>query len=286
MNGSGKYVSHCPRCGRNAKFSWDPEQKRGVCFSGSCGVRVRGEREYRDLFEGSSQVSPLALINRHYVEAPHVETAVLSQETTDPWSHPVSRSFLSGPLPQGRGLSREVVAASGIRSDGRKLWVDLDPVCSGHPRIRYHRAADGSTPWMPVTPGQRRTSYVYGLRNWETGPDRTQLVLFEGIFDVLGTGLPGRALALMGSDLSQDLARYLSEAYSQGLRVYYWPDPDQAGYKGARTAVRVLRGWGLSCRVVDVEGRTELNPKTVGPDRALELLSVIGYEAEEQHELP
>ncbi len=278
FDAAGEYVTDCPRCGGRRKFYWNPVKARGFCFGGQCQTKVRGVEDYKALFAGSSGVSPLFAKPRDYREDPKPEK-IDPTASDDPWDYPEARGFLGGEPPKGRGLSREVVWEGGIRARGSRIRVSLDPVCRNHPPYVYVRSADGSSPWMPERAGVRRQSYVYGLKAWEQVEPYLQVVLFEGIFDVLGTGLYGRALALMGSSLSQDLARYLGEAYP-GLRAYYWPDPDPAGQAGAVKASATLAGWGIPCARVDTVGKPELNPKFVPSGEARRILRELGWCAE------
>lgn len=278
FDSAGEYVTDCPVCLGRRKLYWNPVKQAGRCFGGKpvpCQVRVRGESDYRKLFEGHHEATGIHLTPRaDYSAKVQVEDEALVS-VTDPWAHSASRSFLSGEPPKGRGLSRDVVRRSGMGGDGRRIWIDLDPVVSRHPSYRYVRSADGSGPWIPKQAGVRRTSYVYGLRHWLRDEPWGQVVIFEGVFDVLGTDLIGRALALMGSSLSTDLARFLSE--HGVVQAYYWPDPDPAGQDGARKAASVLSGWGVECSVVDTVDKPELNPKFVPPAEARKILGRLGW---------
>lgn len=284
VEGDKEYVTACPCCLRPGKFYWNPWKQKGKCFSVTCAVSVRGVDFYRKLFQDHKGTSKVSVIRRDLM--PVSAAPLLSEDdpkvgtvdTEDPWYWPASRSFLCDPPPpdgHGRGLTRETVAASGLRSDGRMLWVDLDPVCRGYKPFRYHRRADGSTPWMPHKAGVRRQAYVYALRHWKAAGRPKQIVLFEGIFDVLGPQMLGHGLAIMGASVSDDLALYLSE---NGCSVWYWPDPDAAGEIGLKKAENKLAGWGVPCVGIPTQGDPLMNPKLVAPARMREILKNHGWE--------
>lgn len=277
FDGKGEYVTDCPCCGGRRKLYWNPSRGLGHCFGSVCietdsaARRVVGEAAYQALFGDVDYGPAIVAVPPKMMPA----TAARPERTMDKelcaWDYPVSRAFLSGPLPQGRDLTEQQVRAAPLGGDGHKIWVQLDPLSIGYDPVTFERRADGSGKWLPPRTGINKAYYTFGLRAWQNS-GIASVVLVEGVFDVLHPGLYRRAVAIMGSSFPEALSACLARA-DRLVQAFYWPDPDPAGWAGAKAAVKSLAGWGVPCTVVG-EG---LNPKFATPEQAREMLGKVGW---------
>jgi len=277
FDGKGEYVTDCPTCGGRGKFYWNPTRRLGHCFGWGCeSERIVGQYAYEALFGGADlhgpaviAIPPRILPATQQAAIPHVRGF---SSTVCAWDYPASREFLSGPLPKGRALTERQVREVPLGGDGRRVWVNLDPISKGYDPVAFERPADGSGKWLPPRSGINRAAYAFGLKKWlQSG--REQIVLAEGVFDVLSPDLYGCAVAVMGSTFPDALSELLANRAGRIVSAYYWPDDDPAGYSGAKKAMESLAGWGVPCTMVGA-GK---DPKCTTPSDARQILREVGW---------
>lgn len=138
------------------------------------------------------------------------------------------------------------------------------PISSPSPELEkaYHtRTLKPEGKW--ITTAKERSNYCFGLQ-W-IPKEIKEIVLVEGIFDILSPGWLGYGIATLGTVLSDSLLLYISSRYQ---RVTVWYDPDEAGVKGAREVSRKLHYAGVD--VISVDASFE--PGDMGPQHPKAIL--------------
>jgi hypothetical protein len=104
---------------------------------------------------------------------------------------------------------------------------------TGRKKVRYLNAL-----------GQQKS--VYGLVG-----EADEVILFEGVFKALRAArvLPLPCCAVLGNRLSAGQITQLKEGAGV-QKVYYWPDPDGPGIRGARESLKELQRAGIQVQLV------------------------------------
>lgn len=133
----------------------------------------------------------------------------------------------------------------GVSFSGRYAWRIVFPL-RWRKELRGFLARDFS--------GRQQAKYlnetgmvrsVFGL------PDQAEeVVLFEGAFKALRAGrvLPVPCCAVLGNRITDGQVDQLQESGVRG--VYYWPDPDGPGSRGARQSMMTLQKRGIRVQLV------------------------------------
>jgi DNA primase len=74
------------------------------------------------------------------------------------------------------------------------------------------------------------------------------IVMVEGTFDLLSSGLLGYGVALLGTAINDTWASWVKKNFRA---VAVWLDPDEAGRAGAVKIGKRLNAWGIPFRVID-----------------------------------
>lgn len=220
---STEYLTDCPKCGKEKKFSFNYVTKIGRCFV--CGVGAGNYKRYRELHSDCVfEVAPAVALR---VDG---EKEYPPLDLTDYYFYEEARQYLT---------QRRVVGGYGIKySPSRKsLYIPLTPCCESLEPAWQTRKLYGSSFWRNLK-GTKVGCYVYG-----TPGKSNKAVVVEGVFDVLTPQLYGLGgHALLGSKISDEQCCFLANHYTD---VLLWLDPDKAGYLGTISIKRKLEDWGL-----------------------------------------
>ena len=130
------------------------------------------------------------------------------------------------------------------------------------------------------TPVFSKRDMLFAL-NFAKNGNRRRLILCEGYMDVITMHQAGftEAVATLGTSLTPSQARLMSR-YAEEVVVSY--DGDEAGQKATWRAIPILRGTGLSVRVLTVEGGKDPDEyiKAYGPVRFRQMLETCGNDVE------
>lgn len=126
------------------------------------------------------------------------------------------------------------------------------------PRSYQTRSISPGGHWY--TEAKERKEYCFGLP-W-IPPNRKEILLVEGIFDVLSPGWLGYAIATLGTTLSDTLCLFLASRFSF-IHIFY--DPDMAGRSGSGRVLHQIRMAGCMAECV----RASIEPGDMGPAHPL-----------------
>lgn len=219
-----EYVFECPQCGGH-NFHWNLRRNQGWCFN--CELKIGSPRYLIYLLKG--QVRPTQ-------EKQVSLESNISRETDIPGPLDMEAALYLA----GRGVSLQLSEEVGFKYSPatKRIYAPIwSPFIRCPPSWKSRSILPGEKGWMSMK-GDQNINYLFGADSWPKS--LPQIVLVEGVFDVLTPGLWGRAWALLGSNLGQDMEYWLNR---QGfLRIVLLLDPD-AGEKAAKIEKR-LRSWG------------------------------------------
>lgn len=175
--------------------------------------------------------------------------------TTFAWENAYAKKYL-----EGRWVSEPLSYTTGIRYDAERGSIKV-PIHSPAPEFPLSYQVRSISPgghWY--TEAKERKEYCFGLP-W-VPPNRKEILLVEGIFDVLSPGWLGYAIATLGTTLSDTLCLFLASRFSF-IHIFY--DPDMAGRSGSGRVLHQIRMAGCMAECV----RASIEPGDMGPAHPL-----------------
>lgn len=213
----------CPSCFRNFHFYFNTLTGRGICHG--CKVIIGSWKKFYDFFQGRYDASASWKRDFKQVDAKTIDIRSYSQEISN-----TAAAFL-----RSRRVNTEPFA---FDPETKELIAQIDPWSPEYP-VEYLRrnVSKPKSKWIHYT-NTKTSRYGYGLKN-HAAPG---VLYVEGLFDVLSPQLSGIAVATLGTQFREDCALW---ALDKGIRrAAIWYDPDEAGIKGARSAVKILSDCG------------------------------------------
>jgi 5S rRNA maturation endonuclease (ribonuclease M5) len=255
----GEYVIDvCPACSGKKKLYWNPRLLVGVCFGGGCGVRLHGWGDLADLYAGRLDELSFGAVNARREGSGNYNTLI----TGDPWEDDTSREFL-----QSRGITSTAVRAIpfGLRMKDKCLTTIIDPLSPEYSKEVYVRNHDGSGKWLPSRNGVERKNYAFGWKAAKKQHGQREVIILEGIMDLLALQLMGRSVAILGTDFPEPLAVQMRTEHMTACLFF---DPDSAGDKARDKGMKSLKGWGVPVRIIEASK----DPKDYTPEEVLEMV--------------
>lgn len=245
----GEYlVDYCPSCHKYKHFYFNPTRKlvlkngdevTGFGWCHVCNYKIIGWAQFKKIFAGDLKYVPPPK-NEVRVQR---ETRISHPDQWDnAWDHPRSRSLMLE-----RRLKESIVrqVPIGFVEEEDAVVAEIDPVTRELPqRVIYRRLSGGLQKWICL-PGTAMANYGFGLRHLNKG--LRAVVVMEGTFDLLSSGLLGYGVALLGTALNDSWASWIKSRFSA---VAIWLDPDDAGMAGSGKISSRLDKWGIPHKVI------------------------------------
>lgn len=245
----GEYlVEYCPSCGKKKHFYFNPTRtlvlKNGDTVTGFgwchvCQFKIIGWAHFKKVFADDLKYTPPPAMTERVVR----DTRVCHPEQWDnAWDHPRSRHILmSRRIPES--LARSVPL--GYVEEEDSLTVEIDSPTPELPsRILYRRLSGSIQKWIPLA-GTPMANYGFGIRHLHKS--LRAIVLVEGAFDILSSGLCGYGVALLGTSINDTWASWIKHNFKA---VAIWMDPDDAGKTGARKIGKRMDNWGIRYKII------------------------------------
>lgn len=226
-------LDNCPFCGGENKFVYNVVKTVGRCWV--CPEYVTS---YKGLFRAVNDPNSFEEIS--FFKSPVKHPKTTPQFLCNAWDHPKSREFLIG-----RGVKELISRREEIVYDS-KLNTAYVPVTSISPDLPK------SVLWRQLTAGgkwyfRKGTKGIYYAWGWEKFVNSQKKVLItEGIFDLLSTGLESRGIAMLGSHPNPVKFHWLRKNTS-GIVV--WMDADKAGYNANDYFQEKCDYFGIPCKI-------------------------------------
>lgn len=245
-------VGVCPECGA-PKLNYRPEKGAGIC--NACHATFSRRSIIRAGFPPQDN-------QPHYGEgAPKKEIKSSPEKELRSCLDGAAKLAVEGL--RGWDTSEGWTSTCHYCPQDLRLYFDLTATSPNAPPLQTSRSIWPSQRGWVVT-GSRR-GYFYGIlpQNSDT------IILMEGINDVIGSGLYGKAIAMLGTTLGADVQAHL---FAKGFRnIIIWLDPDAAGLSGAAKLKKQLRGIFPSVKVLF----HPVEPKKVSKREALMLCASL-----------
>jgi 5S rRNA maturation endonuclease (ribonuclease M5) len=255
-------------CGASKKFYWNVDNGIGYCQSGSCpGKKVIGWTDFEKAYAGQLVFSDDPASHKTYRSSKKgLDTANLRFQNA--WESDKGRAFL-----QSRGISEvesRVVPIWWIE-ESQSLAIDAYPVSPEYPTEVLYRCLDWEDHKWIALKGVSKSLYIWGADYWLKAPE-PYLIVCEGMFDVLSTGLLGKAIAVLGSSIKEACgAWFWWLAKERGTKIYIWTDADKAGEKARLEIKTMLNSYAVESEYIEA-GK---DPKNYTRDEVKRLLSCI-----------
>lgn len=208
---SDEWVMSCPFCGKEDHFTWNVVKNVGRCWV--CEKVIPNKFYFNKIISGDQ----LAL-----VEVEKKEFKPNTKQTSyliNAWDNPTSRLFLIG-----RNVDEYLARKYDIRynTQDKSLIVDISSISPGMSKSYLWRKLPKGK-WFP----RKGTSSIYYAFGWEKFENSNSNVLIcEGIFDLLSSRLIDKGIAMLGSHVNQIWFHWFKK---HTKKLVLWFDPDSAG---------------------------------------------------------
>jgi 5S rRNA maturation endonuclease (ribonuclease M5) len=241
-----EYVfSICPACGKRDHFTWNINKKVGRCWV--CDHVIVGEENMLAQVGGCIE---------YYVSTPLAKNYQTIKERGDfhygnAWDNKGAREFLIE-----RNIDEYLSKVIPIKycSKSDVISIQVESITPEFPPYSLYRYPSSDSFWI-MPKGVKSKYYGFNVEKF-SNKKVNGLVLCEGIFDILSSGLYNYGIALCGSSMDQSWCIWLAEHTN---RVLIWLDPDSAGKKGANKISSLLSIWGIEHKVLN----TSKEPKNL-----------------------
>ena len=239
-NSGNRYVfDNCPECGREGKFSWDVSEAAGHCWV--CDFAIGGEYNLKKYLEGSE-------VELIFVKKRIANKAVNIQERgqfhyQSAWDDNASRYFL-----RLRNVNETLCNKVPINfcDEAKCISIKVESIVGDDP-IYLYRRPEPKTKWYSPK-GESLALYGFNVDKFKNS--NAGIILCEGIFDLLSSGLYNNGIAICGSSLVNSWVIWLSKNVSKVALVF---DPDEAGEKANKNISEQLKMYGIPCKIFRLE---------------------------------
>ncbi|MCB1711787.1 MAG: toprim domain-containing protein [Candidatus Riesia sp.] len=244
----------CPACGKPDHFFWNVKKNKGHCKSGGCGLKVMSLDKLKDLLDGTASAYVPRWISTTQEDAKE-PLRYKYKWTTNAWDFPSSRAYL-----MRRGVSESIARKAPIYyvESRDALCILANPIDSFlDPEVTLYRGVKGYPSKFISPDGCKMGRYGYGLSH--ISQDTRAVVVVEGAFDLLSTGLLGLGIALLGTSFDKNWIAFFKARFDY---VVLWFDNDLAGDKARTKMIPMLEAWGI--RYKDVTYKKNSDGSTQG----------------------
>lgn len=232
FSGGCEYIlEECPGCQKSNHCYYNIDENRGYCHS--CKLVIKSGWHLKKLC-GDTATSQVEIIKPWRDHSGAIFTFT-KDFMPNAWDVPRAKKVLSSRL----------VTEYESREVGIMYLEELDcMICPTEPISPdleegcWYRALEGwPNKWIPRD--ETSTKY-YGLGQRFIPKDRTNVLLVEGLYDILAPGLLGYAFTMFGTNLSDGWMRYIRK---RSWIVNLWLDPDGPGKDAAKKMKQQFYDW-------------------------------------------
>lgn len=244
-------LDYCPFCNGDKKFVYNVRKTVGRCW-----VCPRFVTTYKGLLNAIKNPEDIEDVSFFKTPMRHPKTS--HTNLCNAWDHWKSKDFLLS-----RGINELTARQENITYDP-KLNTAYMEVTSISPDL------PDSCLWRQLTPTgkwlfRKGTKAIYYAWGWEKFVNSQKKVLLtEGIFDLLTTGLHPKGIALLGSSPNKIKFHWLRKNVSG---VVVWMDADAAGYKANSYFEEVCDYFNIPCKIFLAEKDPKRYNRKIGSDR-------------------
>lgn len=241
-----------PKCDAEGKFNWNLKDEHGACFV--CGFAIKGYSSLKYWYRNES------LEEVTIVEKPREYSKQTSKYLTNAWDFEKSRKFL-----QSRNASELVSRKYGFlyNPEENRMYLDINPISPDMPKVHLSRYMGPTGKWF----FKKGTKGIYYAWGWEkfVGTKKNILVC-EGIFDLVSTKLDHKGIATLGSHPHDNFFQWMSKHIN---KVTFWFDADEAGVKAAKYCSEKCLFYSIPFSVVKTKSHPKAYDRRLPGDRKL-----------------
>lgn len=233
FSGTGEYIlEECPGCQKDNHCYYNVESNRGWCHS--CKLVIKSFNHLKklcgDLLDVDDYITP-------WQDTSGPIFKFQKEYLPNAWDIPICRNTLIK-----RNVTEYEVRALNI------MWMEeiCSMVCLTEPISKeleegvWYRAIQGwPNKWIsrPFT----KTKY-YGIGQKFIPENKRNVLLVEGLYDIISPGFLGIAFTMFGTNMSDSWVRYIDK---KKWIVNFWLDPDTAGKEASKKMKQKLYDWSL-----------------------------------------
>lgn len=235
-----EYQFTCFKCGKEKKATWNIVKKISNCWS--CGHWICGERNflfYVNQGKSSEQSFSLELLRKK-----PVPDRVNRNYLINAWDSPASREFLIG-----RNINEFVSRDVNIQyfEEKKTLYLETRPLS---------KDLGASYIWRQIPGGKwyhRKSTksiyYSWGIEKYlnSFGGSKRDILICEGVFDLLSTRMYRNGIAVLGSNLNDIWYPWLKK---RANKLVLWFDNDDAGHKATMTIAKKCEYYNIPYSVI------------------------------------
>lgn len=209
------YICPNPDCQREKKFNWNVIKEVGNCFV--CGYTINNWDSLKYAFR-DVQFSNVSFKERKPVQ----HTTCTSNLLISAWDHDKSRNFL-----MQRRVTELICRQNKFlyNPEENRMYININPISPDLPQCFLSRRLQPGSKWY-VKKATQGIYYGWGWEKFENS--KKNVLLCEGIFDLVSTGLASKGIALLRSDLNDVWFMWFKKHVG---KVTLWFDADKAGDK-------------------------------------------------------
>lgn len=242
-----------PECHREKKFNWNVEKEIGRCFI--CGFWINNWDSLKYHFR-NVEFSHVNFAERK----PVIHTTCTSNLLINAWDSKKSRKFLTD-----RRVTELQSRESGLLYHPleNKMYVNIKPISPDLPDVFLSRKIQPGGSWYV----KKATQGIYYGWGWEKfAKSDKNVLLCEGIFDLLSTGLQDKGIALLGSSPNEIWFGWLKKNTN---KVTLWFDADVAGDKAIKKITDMCLFWSIPFSVIKTKRHPKCYDRNIPSDRKL-----------------
>ena len=242
-----------PECHREKKFNWNMEKEVGNCFV--CGFWINNwdslKFHFRNVEFGYVNVAE---------RKPVVHTKCSSNWLCNAWDNEKSRKFLTN-----RRVTELQARKYGFmyNPEENRMYVDITSISPDLPKCFLSRKLVVDSKWYV----KKATQGIYYGWGWEKfAKSKKNVLLCEGIFDLVSTGLQDKGIALLRSDLNDVWFLWLKKNVN---KVTLWFDADKAGDKAINKLSDKCIFYGIPFSTIKTKKDPKKYDRSIPSDRKL-----------------
>lgn len=256
----------CPKCA--GTFHWHTRRLTGHCFR--CGFKLGGTKNFVTTFGEKPPEPGDALFKEDILPFGDMVPATESAE---------ARGYL-----HQRGVAPQYLEQAGVEACYHNgavyfpIWSPVGPVGSVSTQWMWRRIDQPG--WMAQR--MHKGLYVFGAKSVVKRLKSESIVyLVEGVFDLLSPRLYDSGLALLGSEMSPQLQRWIRSVANPTGTIFIWFDGDSTGKGKGRKLQEALSVWHPNVRLCNGWKDDPRDPGQYGWQEASDLITQVLFGIEE-----
>lgn len=237
VGGCEYLLDECPNCQKSNHCYYNIDENRGWCHS--CHLVIKSGWHLKKLC-GDSVSEDMEVISPRRDQSGPIFT-FKKDFIPNAWDVASSRWILKDRnVTEYEARQVNIMYLDSPDDAYKYMLCPTEPLSPDLPEGIWYRAIKGwPNKWIPRP---MTSPKYYGLGQKYIPEDRTQILIVEGIYDILSTGMLGFAVTMFGTNLSDTWLRYISK---KKWKVNLWLDPDGPGREASKKMKQKFYDWNI-----------------------------------------